>query len=268
MPTKAANASSQAVYVSLYERYSNFLRHNIILYLIKINIMGKRGVRIPLILINFKCYREATGGKGLKLAKYCERVSRKYEIGVAVVPQFTDIYQIASNVDIPVFSQHVDPVEYGAYTGHISPLALKEAGAKGSLINHSERRLPLEGIKECVRILRKYRLISIVCADSLETGKEVAKFSPDFIAYEDPLLIGSGRAISKVKPDSVKRFVEAIYEINPKVSVLCGAGISTSEDVKAALELGTKGVLVASAIVLAKDQRKIVEEMAKALVKS
>jgi triosephosphate isomerase len=223
-------------------------------------------MKLPLILINFKCYQEALGEKALKLAKYCEKISENYEVTIGVAPQFTDIYQIASKVKIPVFSQHVDALEYGAYTGHVSPLAIKEAGAKGSLVNHSERKLSLEEIKECVEILRKYKLISVVCADSIVKGKEIAKFNPDFIAYEDPFLIGSGRAISRVKPDSVRKFVKTIYNINQKVKVLCGAGITSGEDVKKALELGTEGVLVASGVVKAKDPKKVLKEFAEAIL--
>jgi triosephosphate isomerase len=37
------------------------------------------------------------------------------------------------------------------------------------------------------------------------------------------------------------------------MTILCGAGISTAEDVSIALKLGTQGVLVASGIVKAKD---------------
>jgi triosephosphate isomerase len=223
-------------------------------------------MKLPLILINFKCYQEALGEKALKLAKYCEKISENYEVTIGVAPQFTDIYQIASKVKIPVFSQHVDALEYGAYTGHVSPLAIKEAGAKGSLVNHSERKLSLEEIKECVEILRKYKLISVVCADSIVKGKEIAKFNPDFIAYEDPFLIGSGKAISRVKPDSVRKFVKTIYNINQKVKVLCGAGITSGEDVKKALELGTEGVLVASGVVKAKDPKKVLKEFAETIL--
>ncbi|MEM5834607.1 MAG: triose-phosphate isomerase [Candidatus Aenigmatarchaeota archaeon] len=221
-------------------------------------------MKLPLILVNFKCYREATGEKALKLAKICEKVARNYGINIAIAPQFTDLY-LARKVEIPVFAQHVDAIEYGAFTGHISPLALKEIGVKGSLINHSEKKIGLEEIGKCVELLRKYKLISVVCADSLEKGKEIAKFKPNFIAYEDPILIGSGKAISKVKPDSVKEFVEEIYKIEPEIKVLCGAGITNGEDVKKALDLGTKGVLVASGVVKARNPKRVLEDFAKAI---
>ncbi|HEX7468426.1 MAG TPA: triose-phosphate isomerase, partial [Methanobacterium sp.] len=47
-----------------------------------------------------------------------------------------------------------------------------------------------------------------------------------------------------------------IHDISPEVTVLCGAGISTGEDMQAALDLGTEGVLLASGIILADDPKK------------
>ncbi|MEM2175414.1 MAG: triose-phosphate isomerase, partial [Candidatus Micrarchaeia archaeon] len=45
--------------------------------------------------------------------------------------------------------------------------------------------------------------------------------------------------------------------------VICGAGISKGEDVKKAMELGTVGVLVSSAIVKSKNPEKVLREMIK-----
>ena len=56
--------------------------------------------------------------------------------------------------------------------------------------------------------------------------------------------------------------------MNPDVVTLCGAGITKGEDVSAALKLGTKGVLVASGIVKAKDPCKVMMEFAEAINKS
>ena len=63
----------------------------------------------------------------------------------------------------------------------------------------------------------------------------------------------------------MKNFVRSIEKVNPKVKVLCGAGITSGEDVKKALELGTKGILVASGVVKAKNPRKVLEEFAEAI---
>jgi triosephosphate isomerase len=45
------------------------------------------------------------------------------------------------------------------------------------------------------------------------------------------------------------------------VPVLCGAGVKTGKDVRRALELGAKGVLLASGVVKAKDPRKALQDL-------
>ena len=67
--------------------------------------------------------------------------------------------------------------------------------------------------------------------------------------------------MSKADPGIVKGSVDAVKKIEPAVGVLCGAGITHGEDLKAALELGSEGVLLASGIVKAKDQRKALEDL-------
>ena len=73
---------------------------------------------------------------------------------------------------------------------------------------------------------------------------------------------------SKAKPEVVTGTVELVKRINPKVVVLCGAGISRGEDAAAALRLGTEGVLVASGIVKAKNPFKALLEFAEAITKA
>ena len=218
-----------------------------------------------MILVNFKCYEEATGERAFKLAKLCEFVSFEYGLNISVAPQFADIKAIADEVEIPVFSQHIDPIEGGACTGHITPLSVKEVGAVGTLINHSERKLDLEKIKKCVELAKKYGLISVCCSASVDESKDIAKFNPDFIAYECPELISTGVPVSKVKPEVVTETVNEIKKINSKIKVLCGAGITNGEDVKKALELGTVGVLVASGVVKADNPEDILVDIAEAI---
>jgi triosephosphate isomerase len=209
----------------------------------------------PVIILNYKTYVESTGRKGRVLTRTAHEVARERNVRIIVCPQTPDLY-LHKDSEIEVFAQHVDPIEPGSHTGHVLPLALVEAGASGSLINHSEDRMPADRIKKCVDICRQHKLTSVVCAESIDKVKEVAAFKPDYIAIEPPELIGSGIPVSKADPGIVSKSVEAVRAIDPSIVVLCGAGISKGEDVKAALELGTRGVLLASGVVKAKDPRK------------
>jgi triosephosphate isomerase len=99
-------------------------------------------------------------------------------------------------------------------------------------------------------------MVSVLCTNNIETSAAASTLKPDFVAIEPPELIGSGIPVSKAEPEIVKGTVDIIHEINPKIAVLCGAGISTGEDMKAAMDLGTEGVLLASGIIMAKDPKE------------
>lgn len=208
------------------------------------------------IFLNFKTYKQSTGENGLKLAKICGDFD-----DVVVIPQVSDIYRISREVKNKVFSQHVDNINYGSNTGFILPESIKEAGASGSLINHSEHRMKLADIEGCIEKLRKLNLISVVCTNNINTTVAAASLNPDFVAIEPPELIGSGKAVSKENPDIITDSVKAVKKINPNVKILCGAGISNGEDVRAAIKLGADGVLVASAFVCAENPRDVLEDL-------
>jgi len=207
----------------------------------------------PLIVVNFKTYAESTGEKAVRMARYCEEVSRDHGVSIVAVPQIPDIYRVACAVNIPVFAQHIDGVGAGSFTGHITADCIKDAGARGTLINHSERRILLSDMDSAVKAAEKAGLTTIVCTNNVAVTSAAAALSPDFVAIEPPELIGSGIPVSKADPDIVRGAVAAVKKINPEVEVLCGAGISKGEDVAAALELGTSGVLLASGVIKAKD---------------
>ena len=219
-------------------------------------------LQTPLILVNFKAYLEATGRKAVELAKKAERVSRETRVSICVAPQFTDIAAVAEETEIPVFAQHIDPIEPGSYTGYVLADAVKEAGAVGAIINHSERQLRLSEIDAAIKIAREKKLVSVVCANNQSISAAVAALKPDVVAVEPPELIGTGISVSKAKPEVVTATIKLVRKVNPTITILCGAGISHGEDVAAALRLGTQGVLVASAVVKAKDPYRILREFA------
>jgi len=222
-------------------------------------------VRTPLILVNFKTYTEATGKNAIKLAKIIENVSLETKTCIGLAPQFVDIAHIADTTSVPVFAQHVDPIAPGSFTGHVLPESIKVAGAVGTLINHSERRLKLAQIDTAIKRSREVDLASVVCTNNQAVSAAVATLRPNMIAVEPPELIGTGIPVSKAKPQVVTETVKLVKQINPDVLILCGAGITRADDVAAALRLGTEGVLVASGVVKAKDPYKVLLEFAEKL---
>ncbi len=196
-----------------------------------------------------------------------DRVSREKGVNIAVAPQFTDIKSVSEKVEIPIFSQHIDPVKPGAFTGHVLAEAVKAAGATGTLLNHSERRISTSQIEGSLRLAKEADLLTLVCAEAPEIGTNIARLDPTMIAIEPPDLIGTGIAVSKARPELITSSLHAIRKISPTVKILCGAGITTSDDVSKALELGTEGVLVASSIVKSKDPSRLLNQMADAVLK-
>lgn len=219
-------------------------------------------MKLPAIIVNFKTYEHATGHKALELAKIHQEVADKTGVQFAIAVQPVDLRLIASKVAIPVLVQHFDAVEYGAYTGHLSPHALKEAGAYGSLLNHAEKKLPLDLIEKSIEMARGLNFFTLVCADTPYSGKALSELDPDLIAVEPPELIGGDISVSLARPQVISDAVQMIG----KGKVLVGAGIKTKEDVKKSLELGASGVLLASGVTKSLDPRKTLFELAEGVL--
>jgi triosephosphate isomerase (TIM) len=225
-------------------------------------------IRTPLILVNFKAYIEATGKRGVELAKIADQVSRDSGVTIGVAPQFTDLKTVTEAVEIPIFSQHIDPIKPGAHTGQILAEAVKAAGASATLLNHSEKRIKISEIEEVLALARVSDLATLVCTDTPGVSAAVASLNPDIIAIEPPDLIGTGVAVSKARPELITNAIKRIRTINSSVDILCGAGVSTAEDVGKALELGTRGVLVSSSVVKGTNPGQLLENMTDEVLRS
>jgi len=222
-------------------------------------------VRKPAIVVNFKTYPEASGPEALRLAKMCADVSSETKASIIVAPPMMDLALVASSVRIPVFAQHLDSVNSGSTTGHVTVENAKASGAKGTLINHSERRLKISEIHELIERSRSSGLVTIVCTNNLAVSKACAAMEPDFIAIEPPELIGGDVSVTMANPKIVSDTVHAIRAISKDVGVLCGAGIKNGKDVAIAIELGADGVLLASGVVKAKDRRAVLLDLVSGL---
>ncbi len=218
-----------------------------------------------MFVINCKNYQEISGEKILKFVKTAETVSKKYKIKIVICPPQHLIGKVSSKI-IDIFAQHVDDSKIGSTTGFIIPELLKISNVKGSLINHSEHRIPPTEIKNLVLKLKSLKMTSIVCVRDVAEASKYAKIEPDYIAIEPPELIGSGKAVSTEQPELITKAVTAVKKQSKKTKLLCGAGIVSGQDVSKAKELGSKGILVASGIIKSKDWNKIMSEFAKSMV--
>ncbi len=215
----------------------------------------------PLFILNLKSYSGSLGPGAERIGQILERLGQEFGVPVAVAPAAADIGHLAQVLQIPVLAQHADPIESGAHTGFIAPEALAQAGAQGSLVNHSERPLSSQAVGQTVERLRAFGLVPVVCARNVSEARELAKFHPPYLAVEPPELIGGKRSVSTAQPQVIARTVAAVRAVSPTTRVLCGAGIHNRTDVRRSIELGSEGILVASAVTRAPDAEEAIREL-------
>lgn len=210
----------------------------------------------PVIIVNLKTYQTGTGSNAVKMAKLAGQLAKS---SIIVASQATDIKACSEHAI--TFAQHIDAAEQGKATGYITAEAVKSAGAKGTLINHAEHKIGIELIKKTVERATQNKLVTVACAANVEEAKQIAKeCNPDYIALEIPELISGNISISQADPGAITRTISEVSKIR-EIPIICGAGISGREDVRKALDLGTKGVLVANFVVNAADKKKALSEL-------
>jgi len=220
---------------------------------------------MPIIVVNFKTYSQATGQRAVDLAKTCEKVAKDTKVDIIIAVQNLDLFHISKEVSIPVYAEHIDPVKYGAHTGKDLPEAVVENGATGVLINHSEDKAELADIEININRAKAVGLQTIVCAPTAATSEAIAALGADFVAVEPPELIGGDVSVSKSKPELITDTVKRVHKIKRNLPVLCGAGVKDHEDVKIAIKLGCEGILVASGVTKAKDPEKALRDLIKGM---
>jgi triosephosphate isomerase len=212
------------------------------------------------VLVNLKAYP----CDPVAVARAADEVATASGVRVGVAPQAAHLDRAAST-GVETWAQHVSPVNYGSHTGSTLAEAASEAGATGTLLNHSERRLKLADIDAALAAAERADLSTVVCANNPDQIAAVAALGPDAVAVEPPELIGSGTPVSQADPDVVRDAVAATERVDPGVDVYCGAGISTGEDVVAARDLGADGVLLASGVAKADDPQAALEALVSGL---
>lgn len=220
---------------------------------------------VPVVLVNYKTYPGATGGRALDLTRALEQAAAGRRVSLGVAPQAADLFRVAQASRVSVLAQHVDSLAPGNGTGATLVEAVRDAGAVGSLLNHAERRLQLAELAASSERLRRAGLVRVVCTDTVETTRAAAILRPEMVAIEPPELIGGDVSVTSADPGIVRDAVKAVKALAPEVRVLCGAGVKTGDDLRIALELGAEGVLLASAVTKAKDPAAALAELLRGL---
>ena len=202
------------------------------------------------VLVNLKAY----AADPVEIATVAHEVADESGVRIAVAPQTAHLKRVAET-GVETWAQHVSPVEHGSHTGSALAEAVADAGAVGTLINHSEKRLKLADVDGAVAAAERAGLETVVCANNPEQVGAAAALGPDAVAVEPPELIGGDVSVSQADPDIVEDAVAAANAVDDSVDVLCGAGVSTGEDLDAAGDLGAEGVLLASGVAKADDPR-------------
>ncbi len=201
------------------------------------------------------------GAEVLFLARQADEASLKHDVRIIFTPQVVDIPLLAHGTkNILIFAQHMDDLEIGRGVGSILPEAVKAAGAVGVLLNHVERRLSQEVIERTIRRADTVGLATMVCADTIEDAVMIARMQPNIVLVESPALIGAGGRDEFAKKE-INRINQSIWDINPEIRVLHGAGIQSGQDVYDVIAAGAQATGSTSGIILAQDPPAMLDEM-------
>ena len=204
-----------------------------------------------------KCYM--FGKTLLDMAIGLDKLAEKYDVDVVLDIPDTEIFNVARHVKrVQVYSQHMDSIPVGRGMGRTLPEAVKAAGAAGVMLNHAEHKLTLEEIEKAIKRADEVGLATMVCADSIEEVKAVAKLGPNILVAEPSELIGTGKPADKAYVDEV---IKVIREINPEIKPFPSAGISKGEDCYNIIKAGASASGCSSAIAKAAEPLKLAEEM-------
>jgi len=202
------------------------------------------------VIINLKHYRVSSGPETEKFLVKFVPFEDSYDIRLIFALNPIDLRLAQQFPELEFYAQHIDPVNYGPYTGHISSNSLVDLGITGSLLNHSEKRVHPQEIRETVLMAHDNGLEIALCCENLQETKNFKDFGTTYVAYEPPELIGGNISVSTANPNVIQEVVSEYA--GTRSTVLVGAGIKSHADYENSIRLGAGGVLIASGIVLAK----------------
>lgn len=216
-------------------------------------------IKKPFFIFNPKSY--LYGEELYQFVEIAEELAKKYEglVSILVTGPFADLSNMAKLTNKAYISaQHMDSIDLGRGMGYITAESLKEIGVKATFLNHAEHQMTLGNLIKAIKRAKDNNIATIVCADSLDEAKIIARLNPDVILCEPTDLIGTG----EVSDESyIKQTNDAIRQINLDILVMQAAGISTPDDVYRTIKLGADGTGCTSGIVKAENPKQMFIDM-------
>ena len=197
-------------------------------------------IQAPFFEIGPKSY--LYGDDILELAKAADAASEKYSVDIIFTTPLVEISRVkAATKHLHIFAPHMDPLRPG---------------------RGLEKPLSVSVLRETIIRADEVGLTTIVCADSIVEASMIAKLNPNIIVAEPSELIGTGITSG---PTYVEASMNAVKEVNPKILVLQGAGISNGNDVYQTISAGAEATGSSSGVVKATDRAAMVDEMISAV---
>lgn len=223
----------------------------------------KKELHAPIFEVGPKLY--VYGKRALEIAQAADRAGERYQVSVIFTAQYTDIRMIADKTShLLVFAQHMDYLYPGRGVGAVLPEALKEAGAEGVLLNHSECPMDLDSIRKCMLRAKEVGLYTMVCAESIEMAACIAGMEPDIILYEMPDLI-EAKGQKHHPTEEIAAVNDIIAGIDPRIIVLHGAGIHDERDIYQIVKAGADATGSTSGIMKSEEPCRMTEKMIQAV---
>jgi triosephosphate isomerase (TIM) len=120
--------------------------------------------------------------------------------------------------------------------------------------------LSMAEINRTIRRADEVGLATLVCAGDQGEVQQVALMHPNIVLAESPDLIGVGKR-SESDQKAIQKINELVWQVDPAIRVLHGAGISCGQDVYEIIKLGAQATGSTSGIIKAADPFAMVEEM-------
>jgi len=193
-------------------------------------------MRRPVIAGNWKMYKTQEETRSFFQA-FQPLVAAATHCDIVIAPPFTALAaaaEAARGSSISVFAQDLHWEKEGAFTGEVSSRMIVEAGCRGAIIGHSERRHVFgesdDAVAKKVRAALEAELTPILCVGEKLDQREAnqteavlerqfhaavasltaAQFSRIIVAYEPVWAIGTGRTATPEMAAAAHRFLRQL----------------------------------------------------------